>query len=375
MNLLYLANVVVAEVGGDYYWHWTHDQEIGKALVAAGATVIAALIAITGVALTARKTTQQMELSKQGTPPELTRYKEWLEVSEKYKELVNSTNVHILGKSLSEYQEIESSREEALKRAIWERKVLSACPNVRGQKRLLNVSANLVVHGNKEISSLPNFRYGKYLWLEALLVVPAFVGMCIVMVMLTVSFIIHLLSGDEDFIGSTISFVFNFLLCLYGLSFWVNAAEATRINLSGEQFAEYGYLRILRENLPSDKFEELFKSSSSKINNSQRCFFALWDDNYRNFVYCPKWVEGKFAFILEPIIFGLPYWVINLGHEKRGYDYGEYKSEVFKIKKKLIDENMNVADDKGAVQGKPEEYSNKSKGGVDTVDIHIRLSK
>lgn len=113
MNLLYLANVVVAEVSEDYYWHWTHDQEIGKALVTACATIVAALIAIIGVALTARKTTQQMELSKQGTPPELTRYKEWLEVSEKYKDLVNSTNVHILGKSLSEYQRL-SLRERKL---------------------------------------------------------------------------------------------------------------------------------------------------------------------------------------------------------------------------------------------------------------------
>ena len=86
MNLLYLANVVVAEVGEDYYWHWTHDQEIGKALIAACATLIAALIAIAGVVLTVRKTTQQIELSKQGTPPELTRYKEWLEVSERYKD-------------------------------------------------------------------------------------------------------------------------------------------------------------------------------------------------------------------------------------------------------------------------------------------------
>ena len=55
MNLLYLANVVVAEVGEDYYWHWTHDQEIGKALIAACATLIAALIAIAGVVLTVRK--------------------------------------------------------------------------------------------------------------------------------------------------------------------------------------------------------------------------------------------------------------------------------------------------------------------------------
>lgn len=158
---------------------------------------------------------------------------------------------------------------------------------------------------------------------------PVLVGMLITMVMLTVSFIIRLLSGDEDFIGSTISFMLNFLLCLYGLSFWVNAAETTRINLSGEQFAECGYLRILQENLPSDKFEDLFKSSSNKINNSQRCFFALWDDNYRNFVYYPKRVEGKFAFILESIIFGLPYWIINIRHKSRGYNYGEYRPEIF----------------------------------------------
>ena len=104
MNLLYLANVVVAEVGGDYYWHWTHDQEIGKALVAAGATVIAALIAIIGVALTARKTTQQIEFSKQGTPPELTRYKDWLEVSTAYKELIKTENVDALSKVSNEYK-------------------------------------------------------------------------------------------------------------------------------------------------------------------------------------------------------------------------------------------------------------------------------
>ncbi|WP_314683016.1 hypothetical protein [Rothia mucilaginosa] len=139
MNLLYLANVVVAEVGEDYYWHWTHDQEIGKALVAACATVIAALIAITGVILTVRKTTQQIELSKQGTPPELTRYKEWLEVSEKYKEFVNLENVDALSIDPEEYREIEASRKASLERATWERKVLSACPDIRAQKRILNI--------------------------------------------------------------------------------------------------------------------------------------------------------------------------------------------------------------------------------------------
>lgn len=329
MNLLYLANVVVAEVGEDYYWHWTHDQEIGKALVAACATIVAALIAIIGVALTARKTTQQMELSKQGTPPELTRYKEWLEVSEKYKDLVDSTNVHVLVKNSPEYQEIESSRKEALTRAIWERKVLASCPNIRGQKRLLNIPASLVIHGDKEISSLPNFRYGKYLWLEGLFILPVFVGMLTIIFMLTIAYITSVLSGGKEFIGLTISFAFNVLFCLYALGFGVNLAESTRMGLSGEWFAEYGYLRILQEDLPSDKFNDLFQSSLNKINNSQRCLFALWDENYRNFVYCPKWVESKFASILEPIIFCLPYWIINIRHKSRGYNYGEYRPEIF----------------------------------------------
>lgn len=329
MNLLYLANVVVAEVGEDYYWHWTHDQEIGKALVAACATIVAALIAIIGVALTARKTTQQMEFSKQGTPPELTRYKEWLEVSEKYKDLVDSTNVHVLVKNSPEYQEIESSRKEALTRAIWERKVLASCPNIRGQKRLLNIPASLVVHGDKEISSLPNFRYGKYLWLEGLFILPVFVGMLLLILMSTIAYIARVLSGGEEFIGLTILFAFNVLICLYALGFGVNLAESTRMGLSGEWFAEYGYLRILQEDLPSDKFNDLFQSSLNKINNSQRCLFALWDENYRNFVYCPKWVESKFASILEPIIFCLPYWIINIRHKSHGYNYGEYRPEIF----------------------------------------------
>lgn len=138
-NQLLLAQVLAEGSSWDYLWHWTHDQEIGKALVAACATVIAALIAITGVVLTIRKTTQQIELSKQGTPPELTRYKEWLEVSERYKELAKTSDACKTEDNLNEYQEIESSRKAALERAIWERKVLSACPDIRAQKRILNI--------------------------------------------------------------------------------------------------------------------------------------------------------------------------------------------------------------------------------------------
>ena len=335
VNQLLLVQVLAEGFSWDYLWHWTHDQDLGKVLISAIAPIATAIIAALSLILSARRETKQMELSKQGTPPELTRYKEWLEVSEKYKDLVDSTNVHVLVKNSPEYQEIESSRKEALTRAIWERKVLASCPNIRGQKRLLNIPASLVVHGDKEISSLPNFRYGKYLWLEGLFILPVFVGMLLLILMSTIAYIARVLSGGEEFIGLTILFAFNVLFCLYALGFGVNLAESTRMGLSGEWFAEYGYLRILQEDLPSDKFNDLFQSSLNKINNSQRCLFALWDENYRNFVYCPKWVESKFASILDPIIFCLPYWIINIRHKSRGYNYGEYRPEIFGISEQV----------------------------------------
>lgn len=80
-----------------------------------------------------RKIDKQMELSKQATPPELTRYKTWLEVSETFKELEGVKDTRALADS-EEYQEIEASRKVALERAVWERKVISECSNIQGQK-------------------------------------------------------------------------------------------------------------------------------------------------------------------------------------------------------------------------------------------------
>ena len=69
---------------------------------------IPAVIALLGTLLVAwrsgRKTDKQMELSKQATPPELTRYKEWLEISKTYKELVNFEDVDALSKVSDEYK-------------------------------------------------------------------------------------------------------------------------------------------------------------------------------------------------------------------------------------------------------------------------------
>lgn len=198
MNLLYLANVVVAEVGGDYYWHWTHDQEIGKALVAAGATVIAALIAITGVALTARKTTQQIELSKQAIPPELTRYKTWVEISEKCIELTKFEKNNNFEDAEKEYLEIKASREAALERATWEHKVISTCPSILLQKRLLGISPRVMDAENFDIY---NFAYSR------MHLTPKIVdGIC---VFVAVCYIISVLCSIKDFFGSDMGFPAN----------------------------------------------------------------------------------------------------------------------------------------------------------------------
>lgn len=351
MNLLYLANVVVAEVGGDYYWHWTHDQEIGKALVAAGATVIAALIAITGVVLTVRKTTQQIEFSKQGTPPELTRYKEWLEVSKAYKELVNSENVDALSKVSNEYKGIEASREVAFQRAVWERKVLAACPELNGQKRLLDMPINFLTSNNKNNfpKKLPNFRSDRSFLVEALLVIPVsifFVLLSIYLVWFSIihpaiywispEFILYIDSkfpwgrGDAIFDIWEAVRVFVLSVLLIGLvNFLINVGDSLRIGISGEKFAEYGYLRILQERVDAHDFKKIFESTSEKANNAQRLYFGITDAGYRELIYCPKILGNKYMLALQPIFLALPYWVLNFWCEKRRYNYGEYKPEVF----------------------------------------------
>lgn len=85
-----------------------------------------------------RKIDKQMELSKQATPPELTRYKTWLEVSETFKELEGVADTRALADS-KEYQEIEASRNVALERAVWERKVISECSNIQAQKLVMEL--------------------------------------------------------------------------------------------------------------------------------------------------------------------------------------------------------------------------------------------
>ena len=44
-NQLLLAQVLAAGFDWDYFWHWTHDQELGKVLISAIPPIATAAIA------------------------------------------------------------------------------------------------------------------------------------------------------------------------------------------------------------------------------------------------------------------------------------------------------------------------------------------
>ena len=92
-----------------------------------------------------RKADRQMDFSKRSKPPELARYKELLEISKEYKELVNFENVDALVIVSPEYREIEECRKIALERLAWEHKVLSECRDIQARKRLLKIPESYIV--------------------------------------------------------------------------------------------------------------------------------------------------------------------------------------------------------------------------------------
>ena len=369
MNLLYLANVVVAEVSEDYYWHWTHDQEIGKALVAACATVIAALIAITGVFLTARKTTQQIELSKQGTPPELTRYKEWLEISETFKNLEGQDTQALAGSK--EYQEIEESRKVALKRATWERKVLSVCPDIRAQKRILNIPHAMSTAKKIEFLAL-------WPWFKSMpvkIVENIFAILMTVLVFVTLlEYTWHPLSRQSFFadvlLVLIVGYIFSIILPLY-------AAE------SGEIDAEYYFIR-LRSAEAKVNAEETIESFSMYIPNKRRVRLAYLKSEYRDWIYYPGFsFQGKpYLRRLVPFILFFCYffpinWIFYLVSwfkhrkckpreckHKKWVMHGAYRPEVFESGvENLVNQELSVQDESalGMVGEEPVELESEGK--------------
>ncbi|WP_455123182.1 hypothetical protein [Rothia mucilaginosa] len=328
-NQLLLAQVLAEGFTWDYLWHWTHDHEFGKALISAVAPIAMAIITAIGLMFTARRETQKMELSKQGTPPELTRYKEWLEVSEKYKELVKFENVDALSIASEEYREIEASRKASLERAVWERKVFAFCPNSNAQKLLMQINPSKIyrivnLEKGDPISWLdvyvsPDFKpYKISLSVWGFLYVVCFTFLCV-----------NVFSGNDS---GVLFWLVEIISVLILIPFFIGILPD---GVSGIVEANYFFRRIIVSR--GQKFEISINSEREMM--AKRLRNSILDSVNPDTVYCP-W-EGRnsiIALFMKTVTYFIPGYYVRKGFKnKDSVLWGSYKEELLNgdLKEKL----------------------------------------
>lgn len=145
------------------------EQEVWKSFIPAIGPIVAALITTIGVIWTARSSLKKLKIDQKATPTELTRYKEWLEVAEKYKSVYMKQDPY--GPDYGgQWNNIKRSCEAALHAASWERIVLNETPQGSAQKKLLKLDSAYVAskiliktnNGNAHPVEVPNFQGKMY---------------------------------------------------------------------------------------------------------------------------------------------------------------------------------------------------------------------
>lgn len=227
---------------------------------------------------------------------------------------------------MNEYQEIESSRTAALKRAIWERKVLSACPDIRAQKRILNIPYAMSTAKKIDFFAfLPWFKSRPVKILENIF---AILMTALIFVEL-IEYLwkpISMQSAFSDVLAVfLVGYVFSILLSIY-------AAD------SGEMDAEYYFIRI-RKAEPKLKATETIEAFSKYVANGRRVRLAFLKSEYRNWVYYPGYSlqERPFLRWVIPVIlffyYFLPiYWIlcfISWVRYREWKMYGTYRPGAF----------------------------------------------
>lgn len=337
MNQLLLAQVLAEGFSWDYLWHWTHDQDLGKVLISAIAPIATAIIAALSLILSARRETKQMELSKQGMPPELTRYKAWLEVSESYKELVKFGNVDALSVASEEYREIEASRKAALERAVWERKVLSVCSDTNAQKKILNLPERFIVG---EYLSLPGY-FPKFQSARGVVVELILQGIFFLQLLSSVFVPVY-----RDVNSSYVSGSFNLLtiikviLALFLIGLLVYITSSLRNYVCSENLAEYSYLKVLQGYLSKKELKNLLTMVNTYGRNAGRVRVSIWDRDYSEYVCLPDYWNIKYvSLLIKSLIAASPYWVLCLFskfiHGEWGY-YGNISQRYLGLMRRVI---------------------------------------
>lgn len=291
MNLLLLAHLIAdgekaAEASSGPVWATWVPATIG-------------LLGSLGVAWwSGRKTDRQMELSKQATPPELTRYKTWVEVSEKYKELMEFERANSFEDAEKEYQEIRASRKAALDRAVWERKVISECSNIQAQKLVMELPESKIYEiNNPDINRRIELSVDDYIRLKSSFITWFFY--LIIIIISLVPALINVLSGipwEEAWGALAFSII---VIVLFGPMF---------LNIfpnrdSGALEANF-CIRKMRVGLLENKYNllgENYDPSSLKTNKywekklmAERLRYSILLDEWADYVHYPWEDKGWF---------------------------------------------------------------------------------
>lgn len=286
-----------------------------------------------------RKIDKQMELSKQATPPELTRYKEWLEASEKYKEIMEFEKTNSVKDTEKEYQEIIKSRKDALDRAVWERKVFAACSDSQARKHILSIAPSVISEYHKNKSGEVEVYYVNPK--NAL----SFIMMVIFFVAIWILYGFLIYSGSQNEVLATLlAFVLASLVTLlvHPLSYWFS------FDLYGGSLKANYYLRkmICFSHVENDESENsgnekiYINVDQEKIIMIENLRYAAMDSGWEALVNCPWDSDGfwrtfrkKFMCMYKPSSYVSKdieeFRKINTGDEKGAYVLlGSYKDKI-----------------------------------------------
>lgn len=244
-----------------------------------------------------RKIDKQMELSKQATPPELTRYKEWLEASEKYKEIMEFERANSFEDAEKEYQEIRASRKAALDRAVWERKVISECSNIQAQKLVMEIPESKIDEiNNPDINRGIELSVDDYIRSKSSFII-RFIYLIIIMLSL-VPVLINVLFGtpwEEAWGALAFSIIVIVLLGPMFLNILPNRD-------SGALEANF-CIRKMRVVFLEEEYKlqgKIYDPSSLKTNEywekklmAERLRYSILLDEWADYVRCPWIVEGR----------------------------------------------------------------------------------
>lgn len=356
-NQLLLAQVLAEGFSWDYLWHWTHDDGLAKTLVTA---VIAGFVSLCVAWWNDRRADKQMDFSKRSKPPELARYKELLEISKAYKDLVNYENVDALAIVSPEYREIEESRKIALERLSWEYKVLSDCRNIQARKKLLKIPESYIVgQWMGDLRSLPNFNnFASLMWQVILYIFMAFISIKSVVYckdLVDVSLSIIRDSGNIPYNSRYLIALFPIatvilsLISIILIRITYVVTKILGIVVSVGEVARYEYIKMLKKHAPKNIYENLNQIISSPGRNIVRMRYAMVDEEYVKLVNVPDfWRENNWLIPIAKILsITIPYALLEK-FNKSGKPYGSYLDGVFEIDAKNHEDKEPSTQDKAA---------------------------